>query len=348
MRVDVDRRDRTLKTRHPPDQKRYIGKILGPDNPEDEDSVVWLDWPPEAAASDDAAARLLVALRAASGKRLTGGNDEGMPNASGQAELRGAGGQSRRRRGEGHRHVRLDEIDDIAIVAMPDARRLETEIELRRQRRRLIRTARRCATASRWSTGRPSSSMNEIRDFRGQFDSKYAALYHPWIEILDPTQRAAQGAPPRRLMLPPSGFVAGIYARSDIERGVHKAPANEVVRGLTRFEININKARQDVLNPEGINALRFFEGRGNRVWGARTMSSDPGMEVRQRAAAVHLPRALDRQGHAVGGVRAEQRAAVAQHPADHRGLPARCCGATARCSAPSPRRRSSCAATAPR
>jgi phage tail sheath protein FI len=66
-----------------------------------------------------------------------------------------------------------------------------------------------------------------------------------------------------------------IYARSDIERGVHKAPANEVVHGLTRFEININKGRQDVLNPEGINALRFFEGRGNRVWGARTLSSDP-------------------------------------------------------------------------
>src|SRR4030095_14956487 len=103
------------------------------------------------------------------------------------------------------------------------------------------------------------SSMTEIRDFRGRFDSKYGALYHPWIEILDPLERPAQGAPPRRLLLPPSGFVTGIYARSDIERGVHKAPANEVVNGLTKFEININKPRQDVLNPEGINALRFFE-----------------------------------------------------------------------------------------
>ena len=74
--------------------------------------------------------------------------------------------------------------------------------------------------------------MTEIREFRGQFDTKYAALYHPWIEILDPTAaRRRQGAPPRRLLLPPSGFVAGIYARSDIERGVHKAPANEVVLG---------------------------------------------------------------------------------------------------------------------
>ena len=137
--------------------------------------------------------------------------------------------------------------------------------------------------------------MNEIRDFRGKFDSKYAALYHPWIEILDPTGAPAQGAPPRRLLLPPSGFVAGIYARSDIERGVHKAPANEVVRGLTRFEANINKARQDVLNPEGINALRFFEGRGNRVWGARTMSSDPEWKyVNVRRLFIYIEHSIDK------------------------------------------------------
>ncbi len=86
----------------------------------------------------------------------------------------------------------------------------------------------------------------------------------------------------------------GIYARTDIERGVHKAPANEVVRGLTRFEININKARNDVLNPEGINALRFFEGRGNRVWGARTMSSDPEwMYVNVRRLFIYLERSID-------------------------------------------------------
>jgi phage tail sheath protein FI len=137
--------------------------------------------------------------------------------------------------------------------------------------------------------------MNEIRDYRGKFDSKYAALYHPWIEILDPTQRPSQGAPQRRIMLPPSGFVTGIYARSDIERGVHKAPANEIVRGLTRFEANINKARQDVLNPEGINALRFFEGRGNRVWGARTISSDPEWKyVNVRRLFIYIEHSIDK------------------------------------------------------
>jgi hypothetical protein len=97
------------------------------------------------------------------------------------------------------------------------------------------------------------------------------------------------------LLLPPSGFVTGIYARSDIARGVFKAPANEVVRGLTKFEININKPRQDVLNPEGINALRFFEGRGNRVWGARTISSDPEWKyVNVRRLFIYLEHSIDK------------------------------------------------------
>jgi phage tail sheath protein FI len=134
-----------------------------------------------------------------------------------------------------------------------------------------------------------------VRRYRGRFDSKYGAFYHPWVEILDPTQRPGQGAPPDRLVIPPSGFVAGIYARSDISRGVHKAPANEVVLGLTKFEMNVNKGRNDVLNPEGINALRFFEGRGNRVWGARTMSSDPEWKyVNVRRLFIYLEHSIDK------------------------------------------------------
>ena len=140
-----------------------------------------------------------------------------------------------------------------------------------------------------------NSSISEIREFRGKFDSKYAALYHPWIEILDPLFPTLPGSPPRKLTLPPSGFVCGIYARNDIERGVHKAPANEVVRGLTKFEININKARQDVLNPEGVNCLRFFDGRGNRVWGARTMSSDPEWKyVNVRRLFIYVEHSIDK------------------------------------------------------
>jgi uncharacterized protein len=110
--------------------------------------------------------------------------------------------------------------------------------------------------------------MTDVQRYRGQVDSKHAALYYPWVRILDPVTE-------REIHLPPSGFIAGIYARNDVEYGVHKAPANEVVRQAIGLEVMLNKAQQDVLNPLGIDCLRFFEGRGYRVWGARTISSDP-------------------------------------------------------------------------
>jgi phage tail sheath protein FI len=113
--------------------------------------------------------------------------------------------------------------------------------------------------------------LSEVRNFRGKFDSKYAALYYPWVTVLDPNDPDGR----REIELPPSGFVTGIYARNDAERGVFKAPANEVVRGAIGFELLLNKSQQDILNPEGINCFRFFEGRGFRLWGARTISSDP-------------------------------------------------------------------------
>ena len=75
--------------------------------------------------------------------------------------------------------------------------------------------------------------------------------------------------------MPPSGHMAGIWARSDGERGVHKAPANEVVRGAIALELNLTRAEHDQLNPIGVNCIRTFPGRGIRVWGARTLSSDP-------------------------------------------------------------------------
>jgi hypothetical protein len=113
--------------------------------------------------------------------------------------------------------------------------------------------------------------VSEIQDFRGKFDSTHAALYYPWITILDPLDPNGR----REIEVPPSGFVAGIYARTDVLHGVFKAPANEVVLGAINFEFLLNKAQQDVLNPAGINCFRFFEGRGFRLWGARTISSDP-------------------------------------------------------------------------
>ena len=93
------------------------------------------------------------------------------------------------------------------------------------------------------------------------FDSKYAAMYYPWVR--------SNGE-----LIPPSGFVAGVYARVDGLRGVHKAPANEIVMGAIGLERNVSRNEQDFLNPIGVNCIRAFPGQGIRIWGARTLSSD--------------------------------------------------------------------------
>lgn len=130
--------------------------------------------------------------------------------------------------------------------------------------------------------------VSEVRSYRGKLDSKYAALYYPWVTVMDPVTE-------EELNLPPSGFVAGIYARNDVEYGVHKAPANEVVRMSIGFETLLNKAQQEVLNPEGVNCFRFFEGRGYRLWGARTITSDPEWKyVNLRRYFAYLERSIEK------------------------------------------------------
>ncbi len=117
----------------------------------------------------------------------------------------------------------------------------------------------------------PALNAQEIKNWRVEqagYDSKYATLYWPWIKVFDP----ASGT---NVNIPPSGHMAGIWGRNDDSRGVHKAPANEIVRGAISLELNITKVEHDLLNPVGINAIRSFPGRGIRVWGARTLSSDP-------------------------------------------------------------------------
>jgi phage tail sheath protein FI len=117
----------------------------------------------------------------------------------------------------------------------------------------------------------PGYNAQQVEDWRQNvagYDSSYAALYYPWIKVFDP----ASGKP---IFMPPSGHMAGIWARTDNTRGVHKAPANEVVGGAIDLELQITKGEQDGLNPIGVNCIRAFPGRGIRVWGARTLSSDP-------------------------------------------------------------------------
>jgi Bacteriophage tail sheath protein len=131
-------------------------------------------------------------------------------------------------------------------------------------------------------------SIADVRALRAKLDSSYAALYYPWVTVLDPVTR-------KEINLPPSGFVAGIYARNDIQRAVYKAPANEVVSLAINFEKVLNKAQQDILNPLGINAFRFFEGRGFRLWGARTISSDPEWKyVNLRRYFAYLEHSIDK------------------------------------------------------
>jgi phage tail sheath protein FI len=116
----------------------------------------------------------------------------------------------------------------------------------------------------------PGLNPQQVQQWRlsANYDSAYAALYYPWLETINP----ATGKP---MTIPPSGHLAGIWARNDDTRGVHKAPANEVIRGALAPTLLITKGENDLLNPIGVNCIRSFPGRGVRVWGARTMSSDP-------------------------------------------------------------------------
>lgn len=117
----------------------------------------------------------------------------------------------------------------------------------------------------------PDLSPQEVKKWRmdiAGFDSSYAAMYYPWVKVMDP-------ATEQMVNMPPSGHVAGLWARNDNTRGVHKAPANEVLQGVVGLAYQVTKGEQDTLNPIGVNCVRSFPGRGIRVWGARTLSSDP-------------------------------------------------------------------------
>ena len=106
----------------------------------------------------------------------------------------------------------------------------------------------------------------DLVNYRNIIDSTYAAMYHPWIEVFDRSSNKSD-------YIPPSGAVMGVYSRTDINRGVHKAPANETVF-CTGLKVNYTKDEQDILNPDGINLIRALPGQGIRIWGARTASSN--------------------------------------------------------------------------
>lgn len=123
----------------------------------------------------------------------------------------------------------------------------------------------------------PGMSPQQVKEWRSDtamYDAKFAAFYYPWLEVSNPLgDRTADD--PTTLTVPPCGHVAGIWARNDATRGVWKAPANEVVRGALNVAMKVTSGEQELLNPNGINCIRAFGTRGIRVWGARTLSSDP-------------------------------------------------------------------------
>ena len=114
---------------------------------------------------------------------------------------------------------------------------------------------------------RNKKTVGDVMTHRDMFDSTYAAMYHPWVKVVDPLTK-------NTIAIPPSGSVAGIYARTDNSRGVHKAPANEIVSACVGLDCNYTTGEQDLLNPKGVNLIRSFPGQGIRVWGARTVSSN--------------------------------------------------------------------------
>jgi uncharacterized protein len=186
----------------------------------------------------------------------------------------------------------LEDLEDISIVAAPGSTYQYEGTGYGPQSRAIVRQLIRHAERMRYRIAVVDSgdnqSIGQVRAMRAQLDSTHAALYYPWVRVLDPLSQ-------REIYAPPSGFVAGIYARNDVNRAVYKAPANEVVNLALGFERFLNKSQQEVLNPEGINCFRFFEGRGMRLWGARTISSDPEWKyVNLRRYFAYLERSIDK------------------------------------------------------
>jgi phage tail sheath protein FI len=197
---------------------------------------------------------------------------------------------------ENYRVALLDiaSLEDVSIVAAPGAAAYPAIAQAVNARLISHASARRAYRIVVLDTP-PAQTPSEARAVKSLIDSKYAAIYYPWVIVPNPLARPGREDIPRELSLPPSSFVAGIYARNDVERGVYKAPANEVVRSAIRFEIDVNFGQQEMLNPLGVNCLRLLSGRGYRVWGARLASSDPEWKyVSDRRYFNYLESSIDR------------------------------------------------------
>jgi len=186
----------------------------------------------------------------------------------------------------------LRNIEEISIVACPGRTRVQMQnalinhCELMRYRFAVLDGPR-----------PPRDTITDVQNQRQQFDTKYAALYHPWLLIPDPYPTSLVRI--ADYPIPPSGHMLGVYARTDIERGVHKAPANEVVRGILGLQRLLNKEQHDILNPYpvNVNVIRDFRNnnRGIRVFGGRVITSDSDWKyVNVRRLLIFIEASIDR------------------------------------------------------
>jgi len=161
----------------------------------------------------------------------------------------------------------LEEIDEVSILCIPGATAANVQLEM-------IVHCEKMGDRFCIFDSVKSASLAAIKTQKETLvsDKGMGALYYPWIKTAVEKKDTEGNIVLGNMFIPPSGAMAGIYARSDSERGVHKAPANEVVRGVLELEKTITKAEQDILNPLSINCIRAFQGRGIRVWGARTIA----------------------------------------------------------------------------
>ena len=213
---------------------------------------------------------------------LTGGSDGSLPAAS---DYEGEEANSLK-----SGMLAFEDLEDISIVAAPGYSHNYNDDDSRADaiQAYLINHCHKMRYRVAVLDSSNNHVLSEVRAARSKFDSTHAAFYYPWVRVLDPVTE-------EEINLPGSGFMAGIYARNDVENGVHKAPANEVVRLAIGFEFMLNKGQQEALNPDGINCFRFFEGRGFRVWGARTISSDPEWRyISVRRYFAYLERSIER------------------------------------------------------
>ncbi len=168
----------------------------------------------------------------------------------------------------------LAAVDEVTMVVCPDVMAFATngdDTALRDLQGKMIAHCENMGDRMAILDTPPNLNPQEAFDWRmnaAGYDSKFATLYYPWVEVMDPISK-------RPLMVPPSGHVAGVWCRTDGTRGVHKAPANEVTLGVNGLAFQITAEEQGSLNQRGINCIRAFPGRGIRIWGARTLSSDP-------------------------------------------------------------------------